>query len=392
MKRLAKPAEWLFWLKEQFPHLIESISDVTLVNREDVCINNSNNVGRSKPIKYVDKLALAESFNQNGFISLEEAMIVLEKPPKYTIVSQQPYEPPASFHRWEGAKLKNKDGEYICQKIDKFPAHIVRLHTNLTDHEVDTILHLIAEEENSQQSVTPNVPQTSDDIEAGLLKYMSNIRVNGRPATKKQKIEELHKELKRRVRIHKKYKKEGKVMYPIWPTYQKAREWRDKMKIKTGLVQKAQPFHTTTLANEFYDRTLVDDNIFTINGMEFDNINFTDSKLQNCISEKENELFKVLYWPKNREDRNPTDLVNIMKESMIDKIDHTKVIIFLNAKGASLMVDDEVIKDYVKDVENTLDTLQPALDEHNIQIIRGGIIPSDDRHKLNKFLEWNDYI
>lgn len=391
-KTLAKRADWLFRIWEQFPHIIKSISEPIPINRNDVDVNNTRNVGRKKTNKQEDKKKLCDSFNEFGFIDTEEAMIVIKRINTSLISKQKLYEPPASFHRWGGITYTDNDGNYLCN-IENPPCHVIELHEGLTNSEVNQILSIIAEEENAQKAITPVVIQTDDDIESALISWMNDLRIDGRPATKKQKIDALHEELKRRVRAHKKEKKlTGKIIYPNWTRYQKVRDWKKKLSNKIGLTEKPAQFKTFESANEFYDRTLVDDNIPMYAGFELDNLNFKDTRLRKCISEKEDSLFFNLYWPKNRDDRNIRDLIDIIHKVQDEQLENIKILLFLNTEPTSLTIDDEIIRKYVSKVEKDLDLLEPQLTENNIQIIRVGIIPGDDRHKMNKFLDYNDYI
>ena len=390
--KIAKRADWLFRIMEEFPHIIKSISEPTPIHRDDVAINNTLNVGRYNLVKLEDKKELCESFNNFGFLSDEEAMIVIQRINLSLLSKQKPYEPPASFHRWGGILLTDKQGNYKC-KVESPPCHVIEFHDNVEDESINKILSIIAEEENAQKNIAPLKKQTPEDIEAGLLNYIKGHTVKGKPATKKQKIDYLHEELKRRVKIHKKEKKlNNTIAYPIWTSYKKARDWKKRISIKIGLSEKPIAFRTFADANEFYERTLVDDNIPTYGGFELDDLNFKDNKLRPCISLKDDLKFINLYWPKNRDDRNIKDLIDIIHKSRDEKLNNIKVILFLHVTPNSLTVDDDIIRKYVSEVEKDLDLLDDLLSENNIQIIRQGIIPGDDRHKMNKFLDYNDYI
>ena len=391
-KTLAKSADWLYKIMEQFPHIIKSISEPIPIHRDDVDVNNTRNFGRKKTNKQGDKKKLCDSFNDFGFLPTEEAMIVIKRINTSLISKQSLYQPPASFHRWGGIKHTDNDGVYLC-KVDSPPCHVIELHEDLTDSEQNQILSIIGEEENAQKAITPIVIQTDDDIESGLLSWMNDLRIDGRTATKKQKIDALHEELKRRVREHTKEKNlTGNIIYPIWTRYDKVRYWKTKLSNKIGLTEKPAQFRTFESANEFYDRTLVDDNIPTLWGFEIDNLNFKDNKLRPCISEKDDVLFFNLYWPKNRDDRNIRDLMDIIHKVQDEKLINTKVLLFLNAEPTSLTKDDGIIRKYVSNIQKDLDLLDGLLTENKIQVIPVGIIPGDDRHKMNKFLDYNDYI
>ena len=391
-KPLAKRADWLFRIMDEFPNIIKSISEPKPIHRNDVSINNTLNVGRFNLVKEKDKEKLCESFNNYGFLNTEEAMIVMKRTNLSLLSKQKLYEPPASFHRLGGILLTDKQKNPIC-KVDSPPCHVIEFHDNVEDEDINQILSIIAEEENAQKNVTPIKPQTPEDIEAGLLHFIKGYTVKGKPATKKQKIDYLHKELKRRVRIHKKQKKQNDVIaYPIWTSYQKARDWKKRISIKIGHSEKPISFKTFADANEFYDRTLVDDNIPTYQTHQLDDLNFQDNKLRPCISLRDDLKFINLYWPKNRHDRNIRDLLDIIHKAKDEKLNNIKVLLFLHVTPSSLAQDDEIIRTYVSQVEKDLDILDDLLVENNVQIIRVGIIPGDDRHKRNEFLDYNDYI
>jgi len=389
---LAKKADWLFRIWNEFPQVIKSISEPEPINRNDVSINNTRNVGRFNLVKAEDKKELCESFNNYGFLNTEEAMIVMKRVNSSLLSKQKPFEPPASFHRWGGVLLTDKEKNYLC-KLESPPCHIIELHPKLEDEDINQILSIIAEEENAQKNVTPTKKQTPEDIANGLLTYIKGYTVKGKPATKQQKITYLHKELKRRVRINKNAKEQNnEIAYPIWTSYQKARKWKIKISLKIGLSEKPVVFKTFADANEFYDRVLVDDNIPEYGGFQLDDLNFQDNKLRNCISLKDNLKFFNLYWPNNRDDRNIRDLIDIIHKVRDEKIKNIKVLLFLHVAPNSLVIDDDIIRKYVSKVEKDLELLEDLLDESDIQVKRIGIIPGDDRHKENKFLDYNDYI
>ena len=135
-----------------------------------------------------DKKELCESFNNFGFLSDEEAMIVIQRINLSLLSKQKPYEPPASFHRWGGILLTDKQGNYKC-KVESPPCHVIEFHDNVEDESINKILSIIAEEENAQKNIAPLKKQTPEDIEAGLLNYIKGHTVKGKPATKKQKID-----------------------------------------------------------------------------------------------------------------------------------------------------------------------------------------------------------
>jgi len=391
-KPLAKRADWLFRIMEEFPHIIKSISEPIPIHRDDVSINNTLNVGRFNLVKKEDKEKLCESFNNYGFLDTEEAMIIIKRVNLSLLSKQKPYEPPASFHRWGAVLLTDKQKNYICNVVSP-PCHVIEFRDNIETEDINKILSIIAEEENAQKNVTPVKPQTPEDIEAGLLSFIKGYKVKGNDATKKQKIDYLHNELKRRVKIHKKQKEQNNIIaYPIWTSHQKATYWKNRISMKIGYSEKPVEFKTFDDANEFYDRALVDGNIPTYQTHELDDLNFQDNKLRRCISLRDDLNFINLYWPKNRDDRNIRDLIDIIHKSKDEKLNNIKVLLFLHVKPNSLAKDDEIIRKYVSKVEKDLDLLDDLLVENNIQIIRVGIIPGDDRHKMNKFLDYNDYI
>ena len=89
---LAKKADWLFRIWNEFPQVIKSISEPEPINRNDVSINNTRNVGRFNLVKAEDKKELCESFNNYGFLNTEEAMIVMKRVNSSLLSKQKPFE------------------------------------------------------------------------------------------------------------------------------------------------------------------------------------------------------------------------------------------------------------------------------------------------------------
>lgn len=369
--------EWAYWIAEEYPNFIKSISECKMIDIDDIDLYNQRNRARVNPVNQRDVKIIADSFDDVGWLSNSEPAVLVKLKPTNAVTTSFLYEAVCCFHRLTAAD----ESENLIQ----VPAHVIELQDKLSQSDVDFILSHIALEENGNKPHT--IVSTENDVISGLLNMVKNYKVDGDDALPEEKVNYLHDYLKKCRR--KNEETEGK-RYPQWSRYDKIRDIISKIEIELGTKIPTVSFHNFGLAQNWLKRGYRRGMCPTLGNLKFDNINFKSphTKIQKPI--KGNDTYKsfVLYWPDNRKDRNIRDMFDVFNKIEDEKIDDVNILLFLSAKSDDVSKIDDVLLKYVKSVERDLERLDS---KYKNFIKRVGIIPTDHRHEENEMINYHRY-
>lgn len=360
--------DWLYEVQQEYSEYFKEITEINCLAIDDYTnVDSTNNPARKQIDEdAVDKMTV--SFNKYGFKKNRFPIVTIEINGCLTSYFTQ--------HRCYGLKGSRKQG-YMTHA----PNVTVRLNPFLGDWEREFIIGEMSGRENEEQEDT--VKYTPDDRVRKIYNQFKSYRVKDsvggtKPATNQEKLDTAETYLR------------SQRSKPHSPYYKSSKKWKKdhaKVAVLFGLKSPLKSRHTLKSAHD-WARDIYNGE-FDYNGFELDKLvlPYGNGKvtLMNQHFSQFDDKWYMLYWPRNRNDRNFTDLLKVLEN--IDKNLKGQIGIVLGLGDTSSQQKCHTDRvDYYNLIKSRVD----RLGEDNINIL--GFIPEHDEDDKEVLIPITDVL
>lgn len=361
--------DWLYEVQQEYPEYFREITEINCLAIDDYTnVDCTNNPAREQINEdAVEKMTI--NFNNYGFKKNRFPIVTIEVNGFLTSYFTQ--------HRCYSLKGSREQG-YMTHA----PNVTVKLNPFLEDYEREFILGEMSGRENEEQEDT--VDYTIDDRIRKLYNQFKSYRVadpaggGTKPATNQEKLDAVEEYLKsQRSKSHS-------------PYYKSTKKWQrdhEKVAVLFGVKSPLKSRHTLKSAHDWARDTYNGE--FDYNGFELDDLVLPFGNGKVTLMHKHfsqfNDKWYMLYWPRNRDDRNFTDLLKVLENIDKNLKGQIGVVLGLGTTSTQQKCHTDRVEYY-----NLIKSRVDRLDEDNINIL--GFIPEHDNDDKEALIPIADVI